>query len=119
MRAVSALFVSHSSADNMIAADLVARLGAAGHRSVFLDFDPQLGIPAGRHWEQELYARLRACRAVLVLCNPASMASPWCFAEITHARALGKLVLPLKEHRSRSDQTQACIVPVRDLVAYW
>lgn len=94
--AVSALFVSHSSADNAIAADLVARLGTLGHRSVFLDFDPQLGIPAGRQWEQELYARLRACRAVIVLCSPASMASPWCFAEITHARALGKLVLPLK-----------------------
>ena len=54
------------------------------------------GIPAGRHWEQELYAQLRVCRAVAVLCREHSMASDWCFAEITHARVLGKHILPLK-----------------------
>ncbi|MBL8482884.1 MAG: TIR domain-containing protein, partial [Rhodocyclaceae bacterium] len=62
----------------------------------FLDFDPALGIPAGRNWEQELYARLRACQAVVVLCSRASAASAWCFAEITHARALGKAIFPLR-----------------------
>jgi hypothetical protein len=31
-----------------------------------------------------------------VLCSAHSMASPWCFAEITHARALGKPVFPLR-----------------------
>ena len=69
---------------------------AEGHRSVFLDFDPENGIPAGRDWEQELYRRLRACQAVIVLCSEHSMASHWCFAEITHAKALGKQVFPVK-----------------------
>src|SRR5262249_44602092 len=40
--------------------------------------------------------RSRGCQAVIVLCSRASMASAWCFAEITHARAQGKALLPLK-----------------------
>lgn len=95
---MSALFISHSSADETLAGELKARLAAAGHRSVFLDFDPDRGIPAGRHWERELYAQLRACQGMIVLCTRASMASAWCFAEITHARALGKPLFPLKAH---------------------
>lgn len=73
-----------------------ARLEAAGHRSIFLDFDPADGIPVGRDWEVELYARLRSCRAFVVLCSEHSMTSHWCFAEITHAKALGKYVAPVK-----------------------
>ena len=86
---MSAIFVSHSSADNHAALQLHDWLEKQGYRSTFLDFDPTQGIPAGRDWEKELYAQLRASRAVIVLCSGHSMASPWCFAEITHARALG------------------------------
>lgn len=63
---------------------------------MFLDFDPQDGIAAGREWEQELYRQLRDCQAVLVLCSESSMASPWCFAEIAYAKALGKNLFPAK-----------------------
>jgi WD40 repeat protein len=73
-----------------------AALAREGHRGIFLDFDPEEGIPAGRDWEKTLYSELRSCRAVIILCSAHSMASPWCFAEITHARALGKAVFPLK-----------------------
>lgn len=93
---MSALFLSHSSRDDALAAQVRGWLEAGGYRSVFLDFDPERGIPAGRRWEQELYDRLRACQALVVLCSPASMASAWCFAEITHARALGKPVFPVR-----------------------
>lgn len=93
---MAAIFLSHSSRDNATAVEIKARLAERGHRSVFLDFDPADGIPAGREWEQELYARLRACRVFVVLCSEHSMRSPWCFAEITHAKALGKLVIPVK-----------------------
>lgn len=93
---MSSIFLSHSSKDNPIAEQVKARLFQMGHRSVFLDFDPADGIPAGRDWEKELYAKLRECRAVIVLCSHASMASRWCFAEITHAKALGKDVFPIK-----------------------
>jgi hypothetical protein len=71
-------------------------LRGQGYQSLFLDLDPEAGLIAGREWEEQLYARLRACRAVIVLCSPHSMTSDWCFAEITHARSLGKDVFPVK-----------------------
>ncbi|WP_214361713.1 toll/interleukin-1 receptor domain-containing protein [Denitromonas iodatirespirans] len=92
---MSGIFISHSSRDNAAAEDLAERLRAQGYQSLFLDFDPADGIPAGRHWEREIYARLRSCSGVVVLCSAHSMASDWCFAEMTHARALGKQLFPL------------------------
>ena len=74
---------------------MAARLREQGYQSLFLDFDPADGIPAGRDWEREIYARLRTCSGVVVLCSAHSMASDWCFAEITHARALGKRLFPV------------------------
>jgi ABC-type hemin transport system ATPase subunit len=93
---MSAIFISHSSRDNDAAATLREKLQEQGHRSVFLDFDPADGIPAGRDWERELYLQIRSCRVVIVLCSQASMASRWCFMEITHARALGKPLFPIR-----------------------
>jgi len=72
---MSALFISHSSRDAATAAELRDWLLQRGFRSLFLDFDPALGIPAGRNWEQELYRQLRACQAVIVLCSEHSMES--------------------------------------------
>ena len=71
-------------------------LTGIGHRSVFLDYDPEKGIPAGRSWEKELYSNLRHCQALVVLCSRNFIASAWCFAEITHARAMGKYIIPLQ-----------------------
>ena len=93
---MSAIFISHSSHDHEAATEMGARLKEQGHRSVFLDFDPENGIPAGRDWEGELYRQLKACQAVIVLCSRHSMESKWCFAEITHAKSLGKHVFPVK-----------------------
>lgn len=93
---MSAIFISHSSRDGEAAGRLRERLAARRYPSVFLDFDPEAGIPAGRDWEQELYRQLRTCRAVIVLCSRHSMASRWCFAEIVHARSLGKHIFPLR-----------------------
>ena len=100
---MSLIFLSHSSRDNPIAEQVKARLEQWGHRSVFLDFDPEDGIPAGRDWKKELYTKLRECRAVIILCSHASMASRWCFAEVTHADAMGKEVFPIKIDDSKVD----------------
>ncbi|MEN8176815.1 MAG: toll/interleukin-1 receptor domain-containing protein, partial [Pseudomonadota bacterium] len=81
------IFISHSSRDNQVADEVAQRLRQQGFQSLFLDFDPADGIPAGRNWEQELYGQLRRCSGVVLLCSEHSMASDWCFAEITHARA--------------------------------
>ena len=115
---MSSIFLSHSSKDNGIAGQVKTRLEQLGHRSVFLDFDPENGIPAGRNWEKELYAKLRECRAVIILCSHASMASRWCFAEITHAKAMGKSVFPVKLDDAQVD----CVltsVQVIDATAGW
>ncbi|NLF55873.1 MAG: toll/interleukin-1 receptor domain-containing protein, partial [Thauera phenolivorans] len=92
---MSGIFISHSSRDRQAAEEMAARLRAHGYQSLFLDFDPADGIPAGRDWEREIYAGLRSCSGVVVLCSAHSMASDWCFAEITHARALGKRLFPV------------------------
>ncbi|HYJ88072.1 MAG TPA: TIR domain-containing protein, partial [Pyrinomonadaceae bacterium] len=93
---MSQVFISHSSRDNAIAQEIGARLRLQGHRELFLDFDPQKGIPAGRDWEREIYRQLRSCRAMLVLCSEHSMSSNWCFAEIAFAKSLGKDVFPIR-----------------------
>jgi hypothetical protein len=93
---MSSIFISHSSRDNEAAALLNEWLGRQGHRSVFLDFDPANGIPAGRDWEKELYRQIRTCRGVIALCSAHWVSSRWCFMELTYARALGKQIFPIR-----------------------
>lgn len=93
---MSAIFISHSSRDDAVADEMRRWLDAEGHRSLFLDFNPDGGIAAGQDWEQTLYREIRACRAVIVLCSRSSMDSKWCFTEITHARAMGKELFPVR-----------------------
>lgn len=93
---MAAIFISHSSKDKSLADEIAGRLKKRDFVSFFLDFDPALGIPPGRNWERELYHRLLSCKAVLFICSEDSVASKWCFAELTHARALNKPVLPIR-----------------------
>jgi WD40 repeat protein len=90
------LFLSHSGRDRDATEWVRQRLHAAGFTTVFVDFDPEHGILPGRDWEQELYSQLRRCDAVVFLASAASIASRWCFAEVTLARSLGRPVLPLR-----------------------
>src|SRR5271167_4754926 len=92
---MASIFLSHSSQDNEVALDLSRRLKEHGYDSLFLDFDPESGIKAGRDWECELYRNLKLAGAVIVLCSPNSMASRWCFVEIAQAKALGKAIFPI------------------------
>jgi formylglycine-generating enzyme required for sulfatase activity len=92
---MSTLFISHSSSDNEAARDLEKQLDVQGHRSVFLDLDPEKGIVAGQSWERTLYAKLRACRAVIVLCTDHYLVSQWCFAEVALARMEGKHIFTI------------------------
>jgi len=93
---VSTLFISHSSQDNEIAKEMADRLAEQNHPSVFLDLDPEKGIVAGQSWERTLYRKLRACRAVIVLCTDHYLTSHWCFAEIALARMEGKHIIALQ-----------------------
>ncbi len=89
------LFISHSSADNEAALDLAERLRQRGFESLFLDFDPEAGIPAGRKWEDELYAQLRRADAVIFVDSERSVGSIWCAVEVSLARSVGKPVFPV------------------------
>jgi hypothetical protein len=93
---MTAIFISHSSADNLAAAEMKRWLEAQGHTSLFLDFDPEAGIKGGSGWEQTLYQQLRQCQAVIALLTPHWLASKWCFAELVQARERGKVIFPVK-----------------------
>ena len=90
-----AIFISHSSADRKVSGDIKAALDRLGLEHPFLDFDKVTGLNIGENWEKRLYEELSRCHAVLLVLTPAWLASKWCFAELTQARALGKVILPV------------------------
>src|SRR3954462_12605357 len=93
---MASVFVSHSNRDRAATERVVERLRRAGYAAMFVDFDPEQGIPAGRNWERELYAQLRRSDAVIFLASEASVASSWCLLEVGLARSLGRPVFPLR-----------------------
>ena len=93
---MTAIFISHSSADRVAAEDMKRWLEAQGHTSLFLDFDVESGIKGGADWEQTLYQKLRQCQAVIALLTPGWIASKWCFAELVQARERGKAIFLVK-----------------------
>ena len=90
-----AIFISHSSLDPQIADDIKTALDRLGFEKVFLDFNKETGIGAGEGWEKRLYEELSRCHAVILMLTPNWLASKWCFAEMTYARSLGKVILPI------------------------
>src|SRR5919199_1781139 len=93
---MASVFVSHGSQDRAVTERVAERLRAAGFAALFVDFDPEQGIPAGRNWERELYAQLRRSDAVIFLASEAAVASSWCLLEVGLARSLGRPVFPLR-----------------------
>ncbi|MFN9637033.1 MAG: TIR domain-containing protein, partial [Synechococcaceae cyanobacterium] len=101
---MSTIFISHSSEDNAWAERIRDWLQGSENKqqpdyryqSLFLDFDPEQGIPVGRSWRETLYEKLQLCRAVIVICSAAYGQSQWCLAELGVAMASGKLVLPVR-----------------------
>ena len=113
---MSTIFISHSSADNEAAAQLMERLESWNHHSVFLDFDPDQGIQAGRSWERTLYRKLRACRAVIAWCTDTYLKSYWCFAEIALARMEGKPVFAVLDPNLGSNTSLPSILTEQQFI---
>ncbi len=90
-----AIFISHSSRDQKIADDITAAIKRLGFEEVFLDFNPDTGIGAGADWEKTLYEKLARCHALILVLTPNWLASTWCRIELSQARALGKVILPV------------------------
>jgi WD40 repeat protein/energy-coupling factor transporter ATP-binding protein EcfA2 len=89
-------FISHSKLDPKVAAQIIQRLRAEGHESLFLSSHPTLGIQGGADWESELYRRLRSAVGVVFLASKNSVQSQWCFAELCIARSLGRVIIPFR-----------------------
>ena len=92
---MTAIFISHSARDAVLAKELKDWLAAEGYERVFLDFDKDTGLPAGENWERRLYEEMARCHLLLLLLTPNWLDSKWCFAEFTQARALGKIIFPV------------------------
>ncbi|QIO48709.1 TIR domain-containing protein (plasmid) [Rhizobium leguminosarum bv. trifolii] len=86
------IFISHSSLDDEAAARMNTWLKSQGFETTFLDFDKTSGIAPGANWEKTLYREVEQSQAVIVIQTPSWLASKWCFAEFTQARALGKAI---------------------------
>src|SRR3954453_21069828 len=93
---MTSLFVSHSGRDRAATERVRDWLRAEGYAALFVDFDPEGGIGAGRDWERELYMQLRRSDGVVFRASAASTTPRWRFAELSLARALGKAVFPLR-----------------------
>jgi WD40 repeat protein len=86
------IFISHSSRDDDAAARMKTWLASQGFETAFLDFDKTSGISPGADWEKTLYREVEQSQAVIIIQTPSWLASKWCFAEFTQARALGKAI---------------------------
>ncbi len=75
-------------------------LNKSHHQTLFSCMDPNEN-PAGELWSETLIQELGMCRAVIALRSQSSIQSRWCFFEVTHARALGKHVIPVKIDQSQ------------------
>ncbi|WP_222270309.1 nSTAND1 domain-containing NTPase [Modestobacter marinus] len=89
------VFVSHSSRDAALAADVHRWLVDEGHEA-FLDQDLSDGILAGEEWEKRLHERLRWADAVVCVLTSAYLASVWCTAELAIAQSRGSRLLPIR-----------------------
>jgi WD40 repeat protein len=89
------IFVSHSSLDNDISAEIMVWLRSNGFDQTFLDIDKHAGIQPGTNWERTLYQQIDSAHAVILVLTPHWLESKWCFAEFTQARALGKSIFPV------------------------
>src|SRR5687767_8226197 len=89
------VFVSHSSKDAALAAEVRHWLVNDGHEA-FLDQDLSDGILAGEEWEKRLRERLRWADAVACVLTSAYLASVWCTAELTIAQSRGSRLLPVQ-----------------------
>jgi hypothetical protein len=91
---VADIFISHSSKDNEVAAELGERIKHERPTwSLFYDKD---NFRAGQRWQERLRKELTSCRVVLVLLSRNWLGSPWCFTEAVTASFRGKDVVGIE-----------------------
>jgi hypothetical protein len=86
------IFISYAREDAALAYRLQGELERRGF-SVFVDRE---GTLVGENFVRRIVSELRRADAVVALLTPASAASEWCRAELYHAHALGREILPIR-----------------------
>lgn len=86
-----ALFISYSSRDADIVADLAAALRRAGHE-LWIDDE----LHGGEVWWRAILAQIRDCEMFLAAVSQNMLTSKACQAELRYAQALGKPILPVQ-----------------------
>src|SRR5436305_4705610 len=97
-------FISYSRRDSAFAVDeLVGRLRAAG-KEVWLDLD----ISGGAKWLDRINRGIEACKSLIFVVSPHSVASEACRHELEDALALNKLIVPvIREEVPRDEMPKA------------
>ncbi|MDA2891294.1 TIR domain-containing protein [Mycolicibacterium sp. BiH015] len=107
---MSRIFLSHSSRNTREAIALKLWL-ASQDRSlateIFLDVDPDTGIPTGARWREALQAASARCEAVICLLSPEWAASIECRLEYDTAVALNKRIFCARLGPSAADEVTA------------
>lgn len=88
---MTSIFISYSRKDNVFVTKLVRDLEAAGH-DVWRDLSD---IQGGASWLASIDQGLKDCDVVALILSPDSVASRYIQDEVTRARSLNKLVIPL------------------------
>src|SRR4051812_41750653 len=96
---MSRVFLSHSNRDRAPAVALQAWLertepGLAGE--IFLDVDPDSGVPAGKRWKEALRRANERCEAVICLLSRNWDDSYECKVEYRAAEDQGKPIFPVR-----------------------
>lgn len=84
-------FLSYAREDSDFVVGWLAPALRARRREVWVDVD----IPGGANWRERVRRGIEACKALIFVVTPASVASAECREELTTALSLNKLVIPL------------------------
>ena len=84
-------FISYSRRDVAFAADWLCEELRAQGKQVWLDLD----ITGGAKWRDRVRRGIEACKSLVFVVSPASVASEACLEELEDAVALHKLVIPV------------------------
>ena|SRR5664279_799767 len=84
-------FISYSRADSSFAVDQLCEQLRTRGKEVWLDLD----ITGGAKWQERVRRGIEACKSVIFVVSPASVASEACGHELADAVSLNKLIIPV------------------------
>jgi len=97
------VFLSYSTQDEAWASEFEDDLKNEGLKT----FLASRSIKAGDDWDEEIWTAIRQCNLFVALLTNSAIKSKWCLLEAGAARGLGKVVVPVLRHISKSDLPDA------------